>query len=298
MLFIACKFPCEADAVLEMVTNRACRDCGGTTRREFLEVGRLALGGLSLAGLLSARARAAAVGQRTKETSVVLLFLTGGPSQIETFEQQALGLLLGKSRGAFDLSGEDPRLVERYDTSRFRAGITRERPSTLGHQLLLARRLCEAGCGFITIHNPGWDMHGGDTQMNMPDGMARLGRPLDHAVSVFLEDVAERGLSDKILLIITGEFGRTPLVKANGGRDHWPRLSTLAFAGGGLRMGQVIGRSTSKAEEPQSDPVTIDHLFATVMHVLLDVPALTAQPDVPRDLASLLVRSRPIAELV
>src|SRR4029079_10151043 len=103
------------------------------------------------------------------------------------------GLLLGKSRTAFDLTGEDPRLIERYDTSRFRAGITSDRPSTLGRQLLLARRLCEAGCGFITIHNPGWDMHGGDTQMNMPDGMNRLGRPLDHAVSAFLEDVAERG---------------------------------------------------------------------------------------------------------
>jgi hypothetical protein len=217
---------------------------------------------------------------------------------LDQFEQQALGLLLGKSRAAFDLSGEDARLVARYDTSRFRAGITRDRPSTLGRQLLLARRLCEAGCGFVTIHNPGWDMHGGDTQMDMSDGMNRLGRPLDHAVSAFLEDVAERGLSDKILLIITGEFGRTPLVTKNGGRDHWPRLSTLAFAGGGLRMGQAIGRSTSKAEEPQSDPITLDHLFATVMHVLLDVPALIAQPDTPRDLASLLVRSRPIAELV
>lgn len=461
--------------MLDVVTNRSSRDCGGVSRRAFLEAGSLTLGGLTLAGLLSARARAAAAGQRVKDTSVILLFLTGGPSQIETFdpkmsaprecrsvtgevattipgvtfgatfaglarhadklaivrsfshdtsdhtkaveqvarggnpihqagmgafaarlrgtgrtgsgvpphiylgapevdrqfdkerqrlfdasgpgglggahgpfavggdgqlerdmrlaishtrlddrlalhraldrlnrqldargvmggldqfEQQALGLLLGKSRTAFDLSGEDPRLVERYDTSRFPTGITRDRPSTLGRQLLLARRLCEAGCGFVTIHNPGWDMHGGDTQMNMPDGMNRLGRPLDHAVSVFLEDVAERGLSDRILLIITGEFGRTPLVKENGGRDHWPRLSTLAFTGGGLRMGQVIGRSTSKAEEPQSDPITLDHLFATVMHVLLDVPALTAQPDTPRDLASLLVRSRPIAELV
>lgn len=461
--------------MLEIVTNRDRRNCEGNTRREFLQVGTLALGGLSLAGLLSARARAAAAGRTAKDTSVVLLFLTGGPSQVETFdpkmtapaeyrsvtgdvattipgvalggtftrlarhadkmalvrsfthdasdhtkaveqvvrggntihqagmgafaarlrgasrpgtgmpthvylsaqevdrqfdkermrlldatgpgglggangpfpvggdgqlnrdmqlrisqtrlddrlalhraldrlnrqvdargemrgldefEQQALDLVLGKSRAAFDLANEDQRLVERYDTSGYPTGITKDRPSTLGRQLLLARRLCEASCGFVTIHNPGWDMHGGDTQMNMPDGMRRLGRPVDHAVSAFLEDVAQRGLSEKILLIITGEFGRTPRLKDNAGRDHWPRLSTLAFAGGGLRMGQVIGRSTAKAEEPQGDPVTPDNLFATVLHVLFDVPSLSVQSDVPRDIASLLGRIRPIPELL
>jgi hypothetical protein len=222
----------------------------------------------------------------------------GTMKQLDEFERAALELVLGRSRAAFDLSHEDPRLVARYDTSRYLTGITQDRPSTLGRQLLLARRLCEAGCGFITIHNPGWDMHGGDTQMNMPDGMRRLGRPVDHAVSVFLEDVAQRGLSGKILLIITGEFGRTPRIKANGGRDHWPRLTPLVFAGGGLRMGQVIGRSSPRAEEPQSDPVTLESVFAMVMRVLFDVPTLSAQADLPRDIASLLARSRPIAELV
>jgi uncharacterized protein (DUF1501 family) len=222
----------------------------------------------------------------------------GAMRQLDEFEEQALELVLGQSRAAFDLSTEDPRLVESYDTSRYQTGITQDRPSTLGRQMLLARRLCEAGCGFVTIHNPGWDMHGGPTQMNMPDGMRRLGRAVDHAVSAFLEDVSSRCLSEKILLIITGEFGRTPRVKENGGRDHWPRLSTLAFAGGGLRMGQVIGRSTARAEEPQSDPITLDNLFATVMHVLLDVPALNVDGRVPREIASLLSRSRPIAELI
>jgi uncharacterized protein (DUF1501 family) len=222
----------------------------------------------------------------------------GAMRQLDQFEEQALELVLGKSRTAFDLSNEDPRLVEAYDTGSYLTGITQDRPSTLGRQLLLARRLCEAGCGFVTIHNPGWDMHGGKTQMNIPEGMRRLGTPVDHAVSAFLEDVADRGLSDKILLIITGEFGRSPRVSDNGGRDHWPRLSTLAFAGGGLRMGQVIGRSTAKAEEPQSDPITLDSLFATVMHVLFDVPALSAEASQPRDIASLLSRSRPIAELI
>lgn len=217
---------------------------------------------------------------------------------LDAIEQQALELVLGKSRTAFDLSKEDPRLVDRYDTSHYVTGIYEDRKCTLGRQMLLARRLCEAGCGFITIHNPGWDMHGGDTQLNMPQGMAKLGSSVDHAVSAFLKDVHDRGLSDKILLIVTGEFGRSPRLKDNGGRDHWPNLSTLALAGGGLKMGQVVGRSTSKAEEPLSDPVTLDNLFATVMHVLFDIPALRAQSSMPQDIASLFQRSQPIRQLL
>ena len=141
-------------------------------------------------------------------------------------------------------------------------------------------------------------MHGGGTQLDMPGGMEELGRPVDHAVSAFLEDVKESGLSEKILLVVTGEFGRTPRVKDNGGRDHWPRLSTLGFAGGGLRMGQVIGQSTAKAEEPRSDPITLDDLFATVMHVLFDVKTLRTQAGIPRDILTLLQRGKPIRDLV
>ena len=221
----------------------------------------------------------------------------GSLESLDKFSQQALELVLGKSRAAFDLSAEPRALIERYDTSRFITGIHTKRRSALGKQMLLARRLCEAGCGFVTIHNPGWDMHGGNTQLNMPGGMEELGRPVDRAVSAFLQDVEARGLSEKILLIITGEFGRTPLLKPNGGRDHWPRLSTLAFAGGGLKMGQVIGRSTSKAEEPRSEPVTLDNLFATVMHVLFNVSKLRTQAHLPRDIVTLLERGKPIKGL-
>jgi hypothetical protein len=111
-------------------------------------------------------------------------------ASLNSFEQQAYDLILGRARAAFDLSREDPRVVERYDTRRFRTGIRRYGPSPLGTQMLLARRLCEAGCGFVTIHNPGWDMHGGDTQLDIPRGMRELGTPVDHAVSAFIEDRA------------------------------------------------------------------------------------------------------------
>ena len=113
-------------------------------------------------------------------------------------------------------------------------------------------------------------MHGGDTQLNMHRGMDELGRPVDHAVAAFLDDVEQRGLSDKILLVITGEFGRTPRINQHGGRDHWPQLSTLALAGGGLRMGQIIGESTARADGPKTNPVSIANLLATVLHVLLN----------------------------
>jgi uncharacterized protein (DUF1501 family) len=112
-------------------------------------------------------------------------------------------------------------------------------------------------------------MHGGDTQLAMRRGMDELGRPVDRAVAAFLEDIEQRGLSQKILLVITGEFGRTPRINPNG-RDHWPHLSTLALAGGGLCMGQVVGESTARAETPKTNPVTVANLLATVLHVLLD----------------------------
>ena len=223
--------------------------------------------------------------------------VTGVREQLDPFTQQAVDLLLGKSRAAFDLSEEDPRLLERYDTGHYTTGIHANRASTLGRQLLLARRLCEAGCGFISIHNPGWDMHGGDTQLNMPDGMEMLGRPVDRAVSAFLQDIEQRGLSEKILFVLTGEFGRTPKIKPNGGRDHWPRLSTLAFAGGGLRVGQTVGRSTARAEEPQSEPVGVENLLATVLHTLFDVPRLRLVANLPGDLAALIDRAQPIRQL-
>src|SRR5262249_5384464 len=92
--------------------------------------------------------------------------------------------------------------------------------------------------------------------------------PMDRAVSVFLEDLEQRGLSDRILLVITGEFGRTPRINPQAGRDHWGPLCTLALAGGGLRMGQVVGESSARAETPRTSPIYPRDLVATVFHVL------------------------------
>src|SRR5262249_14671240 len=110
----------------------------------------------------------------------------------------------------------------------------------------------------------------GNSPKNMA-GLPALAGQVDHAVAAFVEDLKERGLSDRILLVVTGEMGRTPKRNRDGGRDHYPNLTSLVFAGGGLKMGQVIGQSDRNASNPVGARYTPKHLLATVMHTLLDV---------------------------
>jgi hypothetical protein len=222
---------------------------------------------------------------------------SGTMDAVDKFTAQAMNLILGGAAEAFDYRKEDSRLIERYDTSHVRIGHKLLRPSTLGKQMLLARRLCEAGCGYVTVHSAGWDMHADGNNPGMVKGMEMLGRTLDQAVSTFLEDVEDRGLSDKILLVITGDFGRTPRINKKGGRDHWAKLGTLAFAGGGLRMGQVIGQSARGADVPGTDPISTPDMMATVMHTLFDAGALRLRQGLPRSLTSVIENSEPIQEL-
>ena len=216
---------------------------------------------------------------------------------LDKYSRQAVDLVLGGAVTAFDLSKEDKHTVARYDTSHIQIGHHQFRPSTLGKQLLVARRLCEAGCGFVTVHSAGWDMHADGNNPGMLAGMEMLGRSLDIALSAFLEDVAARGLDEKILLVLLGDFGRTPKVNKRGGRDHWAKLSPLAFAGGGLAMGQVVGQSTSDAAEPMSHAYTTEDLMATVLHALFDVGKLRLEAGLPQELSRLLDKGKPIHEL-
>jgi uncharacterized protein (DUF1501 family) len=179
---------------------------------------------------------------------------------IDAFQKQAAAVVVGKAREAFDLSKEDIKTREKYRTiEKHGLGI--------GLNLLLARRLCEAGCGFVSLNHSNWDHHGG-----IVPGCKELCPPLDHAVATFIEDVHARGLEKDILLVITGEFGRTPRIDdvryKEPGRDHWPGLNTLVLMGGGLKMGQVIGTSDGKAAYPASRPISPQDLMATMFHVL------------------------------
>ena len=175
---------------------------------------------------------------------------TGLMDGLDAFEKQAFNLVLGKAPEAFNIGKEDPRVVAKYGGG-------------LGQNMLLARRLCEAGCGFVTLSYGGWDMHG-----NIQRSMNGRGPTVDRAVSAFVDDIYQRGLGDKVMLVISGEFGRTPKINRNAGRDHWAPLSTLALAGGGLKMGQTVGESDAKVYRPKTAPIGPQDLMATVFHVL------------------------------
>lgn len=216
---------------------------------------------------------------------------------VNKYTEQAFDVILGSAAEAFDLSKEDQRILSRYDTSHIQVGKKTFRPSQLGRHMLTARRLIEAGCGFVTVHSAGWDMHADGNNPGIVAGMEMLGRPVDRAVSAFLEDLALRGLSEKVLLVIAGDFGRTPKVNARGGRDHWPRLCTLALAGGGLNGGRIVGRASRGNDIPASDPVTTSHLMSTVMHSLFDIAQLRLTVGVPRPLMMQLESHAPIPGL-
>jgi len=225
----------------------------------------------------------------------------------DRFQRQAFDVLAKGVAEAFDLSRENPKLVERYDTAACasKPDVMKRNeyakqfsPVALGKQMLMARRLVEAGCGFVTVCCGGWDMHGGGKEFTMVDGLNTLTPAVDKAVSAFIEDIHQRGLQDEVLLIITGEFGRTPRINKNGGRDHWGNLCPIVFVGGGLPMGQVIGQSDRHGGEPASDPISSSNILSTVMHYLFDVGELRVQTGIPKEVESIIVDGSPVSQLI
>lgn len=237
---------------------------------------------------------------------------TGQLETMDELQRQAYQLLLGGGvADALDLSNEDPDVVAKYDTGRFvradnwektgrgKRGYYTGHSKSLGRLLLLARRLCEAGCGFVTVHASYagvWDMHADGNNLNMMDGMESVGRTFDHAVAAFIRDIEARGLSDKIMLICCGEMGRTPRINKRGGRDHWGRLSPLLVYGGGTKQGQVIGQSKRDGSEPARDEQTPKNLIATIMHAMFDYSELRILPGLPSPVAQ-VSGEEPIAGL-
>jgi hypothetical protein len=212
-------------------------------------------------------------------------------AQTDKFQQQAFDVIVRGITDAFDLSKEDPKVVQRYDTSKMfkieeptRWYDMKRASNLLGKQLLLARRLCEAGCGFVTVSDCGWDMHANSNSPKNLGGLKWLAPQVDHAVAAFVEDVKQRGLSDRILLVVTGEMGRTPRLNKNGGREHYGNATPLVLAGGGLKMGQVVGRTDSTASRATTKPYAPANLFATVLHYLFDNAKLRLRADLNRDI--------------
>ena len=187
-------------------------------------------------------------------------------NNLDNINQQAQEIIFsGRARKAFDVSDEDPKLRERYGPG-------------WGEQALLARRFIEAGVRFVTLNTGYWDDHG-NIKGALDDKMPRH----DRAVGVLLQDLDERGMLDDTLVVTAGEFGRTPKINKNNGRDHWPQAQSILIAGGGYRHGQVVGATNSKAEHPIERPIHPLDLNALMYHAVGlrgddTIPDLTGRP--------------------
>ncbi len=201
--------------------------------------------------------------------------LMGG---LDSFNEQAFGMLTSsRLLEALDLSKEDPKLLERYGKGD--AKVHGDAAPMLNEQFCTARRLVEAGARFVTVAYGFWDYHGNNF------GNARNDLPLlDQNVNALIEDLHERGLAQDVSVIVWGEFGRSPTINKDAGRDHWPRANCALLAGGGMKTGQVIGATDRLGGEPSERPVLFGEVFATLYHTLgidvnkVTIPDLTGRP--------------------
>ena len=185
----------------------------------------------------------------------------GVMESIDVYSQQALGILTtSKLAEALDLSKEDPRVLARYGKSDEK--FIRDGAPRMIENFCVARRLVEAGARYVSLNYSRWDWHGSDG-MNFP--MSREEFPLlDQGLSALVTDLHERGLQNDVSVVVWGEFGRTPKINNNNSRDHWPQVSCAMLAGGGMKTGQVIGRTNKNGEHAVERPVKFQEVFATL----------------------------------
>ncbi len=172
---------------------------------------------------------------------------------VSDFQREAFNLMVSPdARRAFDLQSEPARLRDEYGRH------------TLGQSCLMARRLVEAGVRCVTIDHSNWDTH----DNNFLTLRRELLPALDSGLSTLFRDLSERGMLDRTLVVVTGEFGRTPRINRNAGRDHWGPAFTVALGGGGIQGGRAIGASDARAERPTRDPHGPENLAATIYHLM------------------------------
>ena len=206
------------------------------------------------------------------DEKVSLLDRSRAADSMTSFQKQVFQILTGsKTRLAFDLDQEPDKVRDRYGRHLW------------GSSLLIARRLVEAGTTFTTIHweskgKQHWDLHGNNF------GMLRSHLPqLDQMVPALISDLEDRGLLDSTLVVVMGEMGRTPMVNAKAGRDHWPQCGFSLLFGGGTKRGFVLGKTDNRAAYPVDRPVSAGDMVATIYHQLgansaLTVPDLSHRP--------------------
>lgn len=201
---------------------------------------------------------------------------------VDKFSHQALDLITSpRAQQAFDISREDAATRDRYGRTQ------------AGQGCLLARRLVEAGVTFVTVLSGGeWDTHTNNFTMLRDKSLP----PVDRALAALATDLTQRGLDRNVLLLVSGEFGRTPAINAQAGRDHWPGAFSVLFAGGGMHVGQVIGATDAKAAFPTTHPYSPGDVLATV-YQFLGIDTQTEFSDHSGRPLRILPEGRPIGEL-
>jgi uncharacterized protein (DUF1501 family) len=189
---------------------------------------------------------------------------------LDSFNQQALGVLTSSRLvEALDVQKEDPKLLERYGK-----GDPRPRGDAaprMPEQFVVARRLVEAGARVVTVAFGFWDYHSNNHRTCKEDLPL-----LDQGVSALVQDLHDRGMDQDVSVVVWGEFGRSPVINKDGGRDHWPKVSCALLAGGGMKTGQVIGSTDRLGGEANQRPVLFGEVFATLYHNLgIDVNKTT-----------------------
>ena len=171
---------------------------------------------------------------------------------MDTFYERAYSLISSQqAREAFNIAAEPDALRDRYGRN------------AAGQRMLMARRLVAAGVRFVSLTYGGWDMHN-----NIAGGMKNQMPAFDQAYSTLISDLDEQGLLDETVVMVSSEFGRTPKINGNRGRDHWPKVFSVAMAGGGIKRGAFFGKSDATATEPGEDPIEPPDLATTVYHLL------------------------------
>jgi hypothetical protein len=202
---------------------------------------------------------------------------------IDRFDREAIDMITSdRAVRAFDIRQESPALRSRYGRT------------SLGQGCLLARRLVEAGVTFVTVLSGAvWDTHQDNFNILKTNSLPKV----DRAIAALVTDLHERGLDKNVLVMALGEFGRTPVINRNAGRDHWPGAMSVVFGGGGLRMGQSIGRTDSHGAHPISRSFTPGDVAATMYHVL-GIDTTREFRDASGRIFPALREGRPITELV
>jgi hypothetical protein len=202
----------------------------------------------------------------------------GSIAGLDSFTTRAFDMIAsGGVRTALDLNREPANVRQRY------RGV---------EQFLTARRLVEAGVGCVTLSIGGWDTHGQNFQT-----LRRQLPNVDRGLANLIQDLHDRGLADQVVTVMWGEFGRTPRVNRNAGRDHWSPVMSAFIAGGGLRMGQAIGASTARGERPHDRRYTVPQVLSTIYQALGIDPALTVPDNTGRP-RHLLDDRQPVRELL